>query len=515
MGFYRWCFIFSLMVFSGFNYAACLSAGPVISGHFDNGFIAHDGTIHISDAGCDYVSVRPVTPTVTVIPDVPDGLSGGMAAEGDFKPTGKTADEFKKYNDGFIQAEKEYNKSHLSPDVCKIDGCDIFGNPLPENESGKPDQKTTTVLDPSFPEYDSSKPYSTNAANFTEAIRHFKDIKFSTLSQSYNYRDNLISFKQHLDSFVNETYPLMTECWMSGTPDCDFYFNHNKQMKASRALLHSQQNLSLLPKVISDNFYPDYYTGMRASEFNEYFQTLVDPLAVLDGQGQGLGQNGADGKDGVNGADGKDGKDGRDGLNGVNGKDGVNGQDGKDGVDGAPGAPGEKGDKGDKGEGVDNEELARFHHDSVVASGSIINLLGRIHDAVVASGGSGASSGVAPVPDDGSVTHPLGPSPADADLADGVSSGADSDDDGSNIFLPSLDIPELSLAPLWNMWPSARDFTLSLPDAQCPVFNIEVFGRNYRIDTFCTLLTPDVIAVLRLICILAASVCSFIIVLRS
>lgn len=129
------------------------------------------------------------------------------------------------------------------------------------------------------------------------------------------------------------------------------------------------------------------------------------------------------------------------------------------------------------------------------------------------SGGSGGGSGGASGSGDGSGTYPGGnPSGGHS----GASTGATGDDDdGSNIFLPSLDIPELSLSPLWNMWPSARDFTLNLPDAQCPVFNIEVFGLNYRIDAFCTLLTPDVIAVLRLICILAASVFSFIIVLRS
>ncbi|EIM1059103.1 hypothetical protein LMQ56_004503, partial [Salmonella enterica] len=97
----------------------------------------------------------------------------------------------------------------------------------------------------------------------------------------------------------------------------------------------------------------------------------------------------------------------------------------------------------------------------------------------------------------------------------GDDSGAPGDEDGGNIFLPSLDIPDLSLAPLWNIWPSARDFTLSLPESQCPVFHIEVYGTNHRIDTFCTLFTPDIIFVIRAICILTASIFSFIIVLRS
>ncbi|ENE8565374.1 hypothetical protein ABN789_001208 [Salmonella enterica] len=87
--------------------------------------------------------------------------------------------------------------------------------------------------------------------------------------------------------------------------------------------------------------------------------------------------------------------------------------------------------------------------------------------------------------------------------------------DGSVPGLPSIDVPELSLSPLWNIWPSARDFKLTLPAADCPVFTIDVWGKDYRIDTFCTLITPDIIAVIRTICILVASVISFIIVLRS
>ncbi|ELG3530561.1 hypothetical protein RN068_000258 [Salmonella enterica] len=102
--------------------------------------------------------------------------------------------------------------------------------------------------------------------------------------------------------------------------------------------------------------------------------------------------------------------------------------------------------------------------------------------------------------------------------ADTGSSGGDTDsgdDSGPGLSTPSLDIPELTLSPLWNIWPSARDFTLSLPAAQCPVFNIEVFGTTHKIDTFCTLFTPDIIAIIRAISILIASIISFIIVLRS
>ncbi|EDK4040415.1 hypothetical protein GF271_00015 [Salmonella enterica subsp. enterica serovar Newport] len=89
------------------------------------------------------------------------------------------------------------------------------------------------------------------------------------------------------------------------------------------------------------------------------------------------------------------------------------------------------------------------------------------------------------------------------------------DQGGADVSLPSLDVPELTLSPLWDIWPSARDFKLTLPAAKCPVFNIEVFGTNHQIDTFCTIFTPDIIAIIRAICILTASILSFIIVLRS
>ncbi|EJB9125551.1 hypothetical protein MXG66_001727 [Salmonella enterica] len=115
--------------------------------------------------------------------------------------------------------------------------------------------------------------------------------------------------------------------------------------------------------------------------------------------------------------------------------------------------------------------------------------------------------------------HPVftGPDAPSCQPDTGSSGGnTDSDDDsGPGLSTPSLDVPELTLSPLWNIWPSARDFKLSLPVAQCPVFNIEVFGTNHKIDTFCTLFTPDIIAIIRAICILTASIISFIIVLRS
>ncbi|ECU5463644.1 hypothetical protein APM95_21645 [Salmonella enterica subsp. enterica serovar Muenchen] len=118
-------------------------------------------------------------------------------------------------------------------------------------------------------------------------------------------------------------------------------------------------------------------------------------------------------------------------------------------------------------------------------------------------------------------SHPVaGATSSDAPTCetDTGSSGGDTgsgDDSGPGLSTPSLDVPDLTLAPLWNIWPSARDFKLTLPAAQCPVFNIEVFGTTHKIDTFCTLFTPDIIAIIRAICILTASIISFVIVLRS
>ncbi|EGU5382108.1 hypothetical protein HH005_002634 [Salmonella enterica] len=127
---------------------------------------------------------------------------------------------------------------------------------------------------------------------------------------------------------------------------------------------------------------------------------------------------------------------------------------------------------------------------------------------------SGSSSGSGSGTGDGSGTGTgtgtgTGSGSGSGDTGDG------DDDKGGDLALPGLDIPGISLSPLWNIWPSARDFKITLPEAQCPVFTIEVFGKDYHIDTFCTLLTPDIIAYIRLVCILVASVFSFIIVLRS
>lgn len=104
---------------------------------------------------------------------------------------------------------------------------------------------------------------------------------------------------------------------------------------------------------------------------------------------------------------------------------------------------------------------------------------------------------------------------ADSSVDTGSGDTGSGDDSGPGLSTPSLDVPDLTLAPLWNIWPSARDFKLTLPAAQCPVFNIEVFGTTHKIDTFCTLFTPDIIAIIRAICILTASIISFVIVLRS
>ncbi|EBE4778688.1 hypothetical protein FHK17_04180 [Salmonella enterica] len=115
--------------------------------------------------------------------------------------------------------------------------------------------------------------------------------------------------------------------------------------------------------------------------------------------------------------------------------------------------------------------------------------------------------------------HPVaGATSSDYPSCEADSSSGDTgsgDDSGPGLSTPSLDVPDLTLAPLWNIWPTARDFKLTLPAAQCPVFNIEVFGTNHKIDTFCTIFTPDIIAIIRAISILTASIISFVIVLRS
>lgn len=117
-------------------------------------------------------------------------------------------------------------------------------------------------------------------------------------------------------------------------------------------------------------------------------------------------------------------------------------------------------------------------------------------------------------------SHKFGPLCVAGDVTDssdssGDVSGSDDGSDGPGLSTPSLDVPDLTLYPLWNIWPSARDFKLTLPAVQCPVFNIAVFGTNHKIDTFCTIFTPDIISIIRAISILTASIISFVIVLRS
>lgn len=395
-----------LIPFSGVSYAAvntCPANSPVISGHFDNVTIGYDGHVHTSHNGCDYVSSGPVNPVVTVIPDSDDGIGPSAGYDGELKPTGKTTEEFEKFNSTYMATEQDFENKYNSHQqqqerLCKMYACDASGNLLSDDEKVNPDFKTK-ILDPTFPRYDVSKSLSQNSANFGESIKRFKDYKFSTLSNAYNYRDDLL---KSYDTITNELYKLFPSppCggWLrptdpQGIANCAIA---DRQSNARAAFTNQFYNVDNLPSDVS-RFLSNRTYGYQTT-FNEYFQTMVDPLAVMAGNGQG-----SDGVNGQNGADGKDGKDGRDGLNGRDGKDGANGLDGRDGIDGKDGQPGEKGDKGDKGErgekgeGVDNEELARFHHDSVVVSGNIIDLLGRIHDAVIGSGSSSLPSGSSPV----------------------------------------------------------------------------------------------------------------------
>lgn len=408
--------------FSGITYAAvassCSASAPSLSGHFEHTTQGYDGLIHVNHQGCDYASVGDVQPIVIV-----EG-EGGVGFNGTVKPTGKTVEEFNKFNSAYMQSQEEYDKTNNTPEkqkerICKIYGCDNSGNPLPEEQTGKSDIKSKTILDPVFPRYDASKPYATNAANFAEAISHFKDIKFSTLSNSYKYRDDMESFYSSLDKFIDATYPVFDLGWIAerSNPEWVFKLNHNKVMEPPRKFLYSQMQISSLPEPVRKNIWEPAYR--RQAVYNEYFQTMVDPLAVLSGNGDGApGQAGQDGRDGVDGKDGRDGVDGKDGLNGRNG---IDGKDGLPGEKGDKGDKGDKGEQGDKGEGVDNDELARFHHDSVTASGNIINLLGRIHDAVVASGGSSGSGSPHDAP-------PLAPGGSSATPGQGAGSSSGSPD---------------------------------------------------------------------------------------
>lgn len=392
-----------LIPFSGVSFAAvntCSANAPAISGHFDNVTIGYDGHVHTSHNGCDYVSSGPIDPTVTVIPDYDDGIGPFVGYDGELKPTGKTAEQFDKYNSSYMATQQDFDNKYNSPEqqkerLCNIYACDASGNLLSDDDKVNPDFKAK-ILDPVFPRYDESKPLSQNAANFGEAIKHFKDYKFSTLSNAYQYRDDLSTSYTKIQQSLNKLFPSPYCGWMRDPSDPVYTANCAiaERVSQARANFTNQfYNMDNLPKKVTEYLYDHY--DRNYTPFSEYFQTMVDPLAVMAGNGKGSdgvnGQNGADGKDGK---DGKDGRDGKDGVNGLNGRDGI---DGKDGKPGEKGDKGDKGERGEKGEGVDNEELARFHHDSVVASGNIIDLLGRIHDAVIGSGSSSPPSGSSPV----------------------------------------------------------------------------------------------------------------------
>lgn len=425
-----------LIPFSGVSYAAvissCSTSGVSISGHFDNVIFGYDGKVHVSSNGCDYVSVGDIQPTSTI-----EDEQGGTGYDGQLQSTGKTAEEFEKFNSAYMAVQEDFDNKNNSPAqqqerICKVYGCDASGNPLPEDEKINPDYRTKTVLDASFPHYDKSKSYAVNAANFNEAISHFKDYKFSSLSKAYKLRDDM---KTYYNDFKQAELSLYPNPNPSDPNSCDYWlmpvdpaglanFRLCQRQSKLRQEIHKQLNTSLLPSIVQQ--YIGTHEFNTPASFNEVFQTMVDPLAVLSGNGQGV--DGVNGQNGVDGKDGKDGIDGRDGVNGLNGRDGI---DGKDGLPGAKGDKGDKGEQGENGEGVDNEELARFHHDSVVASGNIIDLLGRIHDAVIVSGSGSSPSGSSPVSPSPSMDH--GGSSATPGPSTGRPSGS-SDGDGSGLL---------------------------------------------------------------------------------
>lgn len=427
-----------LISFSGVSSAAvntCPSTAPAISGHFDNVTIGYDGHVHVSNNGCDYVSTGPIDPVVTVNPDYDDGIGPSAGYDGELKPTGKTTEQFEKYNSSYMATEQDFDNKYNTPQqqqerLCKMYACDASGNLLSEDDKVNPDFKAK-ILNPVFPRYDESKPLSQNAANFGESIKHLKDYKFSTLSAAYQYRDDLFTSYDKIRLALDKLFPSPNCGWISDPSDPVYTANCAMAKRISEArgnFARQFYNLDNIPEPVTE-YLLNRRLGYQAPS-NEYFQTMVDPLAVMAGNGQG-----SDGVNGQNGADGKDGKDGKDGINGRDGKDGVNGLNGRDGIDGKDGQPGEKGEKGDKGERgekgevVDNEELARFHHDSVVASGNIIDLLGRIHDAVIGSGSSSSPSGSSPV----SPTPPIAPGGSSAtpgQSAGRPSGSSDGDDSG-------------------------------------------------------------------------------------
>ncbi|EKF6368936.1 hypothetical protein OZ269_004848, partial [Escherichia coli] len=87
------------------------------------------------------------------------------------------------------------------------------------------------------------------------------------------------------------------------------------------------------------------------------------------------------------------------------------------------------------------------------------------------------------------------------------------------VGLPDINSPPSGsqiITPLWDMWPEARDFSVSIPAGTCPVFTFHIWDQDYTMDQFCTLLdTESVRNTFRVVMTLVASMMAFFIVLRS
>ncbi len=88
-----------------------------------------------------------------------------------------------------------------------------------------------------------------------------------------------------------------------------------------------------------------------------------------------------------------------------------------------------------------------------------------------------------------------------------------------DVATPDMDSPPTMsqiITPLWDMWPEARDFTLTIPTGTCPVWSLVIWDETYYIDQFCTLLdTEEVRNTFRVVMTLVSSLWAFFIVLRS
>ncbi|HEL8026116.1 TPA: hypothetical protein UZ441_004935, partial [Escherichia coli] len=88
-----------------------------------------------------------------------------------------------------------------------------------------------------------------------------------------------------------------------------------------------------------------------------------------------------------------------------------------------------------------------------------------------------------------------------------------------DVATPDMDSPPTMsqiITPLWDMWPEARDFTLTIPTGTCPVWSLVIWEQTYYIDQFCTLLdTEEVRNTFRVVMTLVSSLWAFFIVLRS